>query len=92
MLEAVKNELEKYDGMNWRMQRYFNEECDDVCKYYKPVFDHLYARYSKKKVLPGQKKFMCLDELVEIASISNLLGENSGERDIYQAYNLAMMT
>ena len=35
------------------MDRYFNEPCDDVCKFYKPIFDSVFSKYSKKKVLPG---------------------------------------
>jgi len=37
-----------------------------VLKYYKPILDHIYVRYSVKKVKPGHKKFMCLDELHDL--------------------------
>ena len=53
LYEAMKVELLKYDSNKWRMERYFCEECDEVCKKFKPMFDYLYNRFSKKKVLPG---------------------------------------
>lgn len=53
MYDAIKSEIEKRDNNKWRNERYFCEECDELCKYYKTVFDHLYSRYSKKKVMPG---------------------------------------
>lgn len=43
----------KYDPQVWRNNRYFNESCDTVLKAYKKIIDHVYKRFSKKKVKPG---------------------------------------
>ena len=33
-------------------------------KNYKKIIDHVYKKFAKKKVKPGQVPFMCLDELL----------------------------
>ena len=82
----------KYNAQIWRDEKYWNEPCDDALKFYKMALDNIYSRYSNKKVKPGQKKFMCLEEFHDIFRHANLLDENFVERDIYLAFNLAMMT
>lgn len=65
-LDAVMGEKgnKYYDyQQKWREENYFNEECDYCLKHYKKIADHVYKRFSKKKVKPGQAPFMCLDEL-----------------------------
>lgn len=53
----------------------------------------MYNKYSQKKVNPGQKKFMCLDEAIDICKLSELFQKTSlQEVDICQCYNLAMQT
>ena len=47
--------------------------------------------YSNKKVKPGQKKFMCLDEFIEIFRKSSLILEGRiNEKDLSIAYCLSM--
>ena len=82
----------KYDAQLWRDEKYWCESCDDALKYYKSVLDNVYSRYSVKKVKPGMKKFMCLEEFYDIFKHANLLDENFVERDVYISFNLAMMT
>jgi len=82
----------KYNAQIWRDEKYWNEQCDDALKYYKPALDNIYARFSIKKVKPGQRKFMCIEEFHDIYRQANLLDENFVERDIYLAFNLGMMT
>lgn len=82
----------KYNAQIWRDEKYWCESCDDALKFYKCALDNIYFRYSVKKVKPGQKKFMCLEEFYEMFKHANLLDENFVERDIYLAFNLAMMT
>jgi len=43
-------------------------------------------------VKPGQKPFMCLDELNDICKMLNLYNEEFVERDMNFAFNLSMMT
>jgi hypothetical protein len=46
--------MSSFDSHKWRVERYFNEQCDDLCKKYKAVFDYLFNRHSSKKVKPGK--------------------------------------
>lgn len=41
---------------------------------------------------PGQKPFMCLDELNDICKSLNLYNEHFVERDMNFAFNLSIMT
>ncbi|CAD8171615.1 unnamed protein product [Paramecium pentaurelia] len=91
ILEQCKSYMSTFDAQKWRNERYFNEQCDDCLKFFKPLLNHLYNKYSVKKVKPGQKKFMCLDEIHEICSQANLYDERFVERDADNAFNLSMM-
>lgn len=52
--EHLKQELEnQYNESKWRWERYYNEECDYCLKHYRKIIDHIYKRFSKKKVRPG---------------------------------------
>lgn len=84
--------LTEFDAHRWRTNSYFTEECDFACKYYRPIVDSLYRAYSKKKVKPGQRRFMSLDELSEICTKSGLFDENFVDRDVNLAFNLSMLT
>jgi hypothetical protein len=48
--------------------------------------------YSKRNVKPGQKPFMCLDELSEICRLLNIYEWDFAEKDMQLAFNLSMMT
>ncbi len=49
--------------------------------------------YSGKKALPGEKKFMCVEELMEMTKKAELcLDETFQEVDVYVSFNLSMMT
>ncbi|KRX05204.1 hypothetical protein PPERSA_06838 [Pseudocohnilembus persalinus] len=77
----------------WRNERYWNEDCDYCLKNYKKIIDHVYSRFSKKKVKPGQPPFMCLDELTTIINMAELpLQESFGSEFGNFAFNLSMMT
>lgn len=61
-------------------------------KKHKSILEQVYAKYSNKKVRPGEKKFMCLEELIDLCKYANLYDENFVERDACLAFNWAMMT
>ncbi|CAD8105716.1 unnamed protein product [Paramecium sonneborni] len=92
ILDQCMPHMSQYDCHKWRAERYFVEQCDDVCKKYKWVIDYVYMRNSQKKVKPGQPPFMCLDELKDICNRANLYDENFVERDVNLAFNLSMLT
>ncbi len=90
--EHFSSIYDKFDSQAWREKNYWNEECDDVYKTYKKVLEEVYKKFSVKKVKPGQKSFMCLDEINDICKMANLYDENFVERDAFIAFNLSMMT
>ena len=92
MNENVKPCISKFDHQKWRVERYWNEEVDAVIKSFMPVFRGAYKKYSGMKTLPGQRKFMCLEEFYRIVNDMGLLNDNCGERDATLFYSLAMMT
>ncbi|CAD8165096.1 unnamed protein product [Paramecium pentaurelia] len=91
ILDQCRPIMQQYNAQKWRDERYFNEQCDDCLKYYKTLLNYVYNRYSIKKVKPGQKKFMCLDELHEICGQAGLFDEKFVDRDADLAFNLSMM-
>lgn len=85
--------LDTFDSQKWREQVYWNEQCDLVYKTYKAVLEAVYKKYSVKRVKPGQKPFMCLEEVNDICKAALLYSdENFVERDAFIAFNLSMMT
>ncbi len=77
----------------FRTSRYWNEQCEQVILGYRKYIDGMYNKHPQKKVNPGQKKFMCLDEAIEICKLSELFFKSPvQEADICQSFNLAMMT
>ncbi|EGR31140.1 leucine rich repeat protein [Ichthyophthirius multifiliis] len=91
-LENIINE-EKYNAQKWREEKYWNEECDYCLKNYKKIIDHVYKKFSKLKVKPGQIPFMSLDELQKIISLTAIAeDENFGTNVVNFAYNQSMMT
>lgn len=82
----------QYNAQPWRDEKYWCEDCDDVLKKHKQILDTVYAKYSEKKVKPGEKKFMSLEELIDLCKHANLFDENFVERDVNLAFNTAMMT
>lgn len=85
--------LDTFDSQKWRRDCYWNEECDSVYKTYKGVLEAVYKKYSVKRVKPGQKAFMCLEEVNDICKMCLLYSDdNFVERDAFIAFNLSMMT
>jgi len=90
--ESVKPFISKFDHQKWRIERYWNEDVDCVVKSYTPILKGAYKKYSGLKTLPGQRKFMSLEEFNGLVSSMDLLTDGLGERDATLYYSLAMMT
>ena len=90
--EHFKPMFSQYNAQTWRDEQYWCEEVDDVMKKHKSVLEQVYAKFSKKKVKPGEKPFMCLEELIDMCKNASLFDENFVERDVCLAFNWAMMT
>lgn len=56
-LEALTYSLEKhfgpamgfYDAHEWRLERYYNENCDNFLKAFLPYFECIYKSWAPKK-------------------------------------------
>ena len=56
----------EYVSHKWRMERYWNEECDNIFKANMSLMSHLFNLRGGKKRLPGEKLFMSIDEFLGI--------------------------
>ncbi|EGR33095.1 leucine rich repeat protein [Ichthyophthirius multifiliis] len=84
---------QRYNQQLWRNERYWNEQCDYCLKHYKKIIEHVYKKFAKQKVKPGQPPFMCLDELIKIIQLAGLAeDEHFGSTVGYFSFNMAMMT
>lgn len=90
--ENVKPYITKFDHQKWRVERYWNEDVDCVVKSYMPIFKGCYKKYSGLRTLPGQRKFMCLEEFNRLLTDMGLFNDNLGERDATLLFSLGMMT
>lgn len=62
-------------------------------KFYRQALETLFEMYSKKKVKPGQRPFMCLQELQDLCLHIGLSQEPTfGSNIPLFAFNKAMMT
>jgi hypothetical protein len=79
-------------AQKWREDRYFYMSVENALKNNMNLLQFVYSCFSRKKVKPGQKAFMCLEEFNEIIIRAELLNDNFTAREIAIAFNLAMMT
>lgn len=90
--ENVTPYISTYDVQQWRIDRLWNEECDTVIKSYLPVFKGVFKEYSKEKVKPSEKPFMCLEEFQRLVKLAGFESDKCGERDALLCFRYAMMT
>jgi hypothetical protein len=81
-----------FDCHKFRKERLWNEPCDIVFKRFLKVVQALYVKFTGKYAMPGQTKYMSLDEFVEVITFSGVVDETFGSREIGPLYNLSMMT
>jgi hypothetical protein len=58
--EQVVKTFSNLDSHKWRLEKYWNEECDTVLKKYLPIIKELYKKYSGGHSLPGRPKYLCV--------------------------------
>lgn len=46
------------DSHKWRMDKFWNEECDTVLKRYLPIIKELFRKYSGRYTAPGKPKYL----------------------------------
>lgn len=82
----------QYDCHSFRVERLWNLECDATFKRLYKVLLAVYSKYTGKYAMPGQPKFMSLDEFEELINTAGIVDETFGNRDIGPMFNLSMMS
>lgn len=81
------------DPQKWRLEKYWNEEVDNLYKSHFPILDFLFKRYGMKYMKPGDlRPFMMADEFEQLIMLCGFLGDELGTRDISVAFTQSMMT
>lgn len=83
--------IKNYEKSTWRDSEYLVEEVDLVFKAHKPILDHVFKRYSGRKAVPGQKRFMSLEEFRELCRDAKIVSDKSSLREVDLAFISAMM-
>jgi len=75
------------DPQKWRLERYWNEEVDNLYKSHFPIVDFLFKKYGLKYMKPGDlKPFMMADEFESLILTAGLIGDELGTRDVSIAF------
>lgn len=85
--ELVLPLFKKYDSHDFRINKLWCEECDNIYKNNLKVISDLYGKYSGKMSLPGQPKFMCLEEFIDLITDSGVVDDTFGAREIGMQFN-----
>ena len=86
------NDISSYNSNAWREEVYSCEDVDLILRAYKVILECVYQKYSGRKTLPGCKKFMCLEEFVDLCRDSGLGNEKISPREMNYCFVQAMMT
>lgn len=98
--EAVEHYINKYcepyfkknDAMHiWREETAWKEENDYIMKKHMQIFDSVYSQYSGRKVLPGKKPQMCIDEFRSLVQDIGC-GQDIAEKMVSLVFNCSMMS
>lgn len=82
----------EFDSNLFRETKLWQEDSDKVVKRNLPVIKLAYTRYSGDLAMPGQTKYMSLQEFTELVLDSGVVNEKFGEREIKPIYSVSMMT
>ena len=82
----------RFDFSLFRVNRLYNESVDICLKSRLPFLKDIFKRYSGKETLPGEQKFMSMNEFIDLVTSSGVVDDNFGAREIGTMYNMAMMT
>ena len=65
-----KSYINAFDNHKWRIERYYNEEVDNILKAYIPVFDALFYTYAPQQIMSRKDSFwMQLDNFTNLCSL-----------------------
>ena len=92
MEKHIVQRLGHVSANTWRIGRYLFGSVEKALKSQMGLLKAIYGQYSNRKVKPGQKGFMSLEEFTEIVMKAEVLNDKFTAREIGVAFNLAMMT
>ena len=84
--------FKKFNSNDFRNDKLWNEPCDIAIKSNLNTLKDIYAKHSGKESLPSEPKFMSIAEFVNLITMSGVVDDNFGSREIGIIYNQAMMT
>jgi len=90
--ENVLPYFRKFNSNDFRWQRLWNEPCDIVLKKNLKTLKEIYAKHSGRESVPGEPKFMSMNEFIDLVTQSGVIDDNFGAREIGVLFNLSMMT
>jgi arginyl-tRNA synthetase len=90
--ENVLPYFRKFNSSDFRWQRLWNEPCDIVLKKNLKTLKEIYAKHSGRESVPGEPKHMCMNEFIDLVTMSGVIDDNFGAREISVLFNLSMMT
>lgn len=71
-----------YDYHRWRVERYWNEPCDNLYKAYANLFQQIFNHYGSKNRKPGAKITVTLDEFTDLINEAGLINDCLNARDV----------
>jgi hypothetical protein len=89
----AETNLEKpyfYSQHKWRLDRYWNEPCDNIFKAYAPLFNFLFNQYGGIVKKPGQKITVTLDEYEKFITDSGIINDSFNTREIPICFSMAL--
>jgi hypothetical protein len=75
---------------DWRVRRYWNEECDNVFKSFTVLFQFIYNHFGGTHRKPGEKMYMTQDEFDNFVMTANLVNDLMMAREISLVFNLGI--
>lgn len=88
--EVVDKSLKNGKSQEFRINRYWNEHCDNVLRHHMNLLKDVYENFSGGSTRPGETTFMSPGEFEKIFVQSYLINERFANRDIFVCFNLAM--
>lgn len=88
--EIVNNSLKYGKAQEFRVEKYWNEYCDNVFRFHITLFKEVYDNFSGSLTKPGENRYMSPGEFEKIFILSNLLSSKMANREAYICFNLAM--
>ena len=81
----------KHECHPWRLERYWNEECEKAILKNDDILKDVYKAYGKAVVI-GKRVTLAMPGFISMITATELVDESFGAREIGTLYNLSMMT